>query len=198
MGRKQKLRRSQRQKVKGDYRRIVEASDPFPVSPDRKRKYDKEEGEGTLIEELIHVSENYVSDEDPDYVPGDEEEEDSEASEDDDDEADGDEEADDDGGQDESEARISDEQAVTSQASSQEPTQSKQTTTVNGVEEKEHGEKSTRKNDATPGQAAELTQDAKKAEAQITAAKNKAEKPESDDNSDKKNGVSKVEGRIVI
>ena len=86
MGRKQKLRRSKRLSVKGDYHRIIDASEPFPVSPDRKRKYDKEEGEEALIEELIHVSESYKSDEDADYVPDDDEDEESESSEEDDDE----------------------------------------------------------------------------------------------------------------
>jgi len=90
VGRKQKLRRSKRLTVKGDYHRIIDASEPFPVSPDRKRKYDKEEGEEALIEELIHVSESYKSDEDADYVPDDDEDEESESSEDDDDEDDDD------------------------------------------------------------------------------------------------------------
>lgn len=85
-GRKQKLRRSTRYKPKGDYHRIIEASEPFPVSPERKRKFDKEEGEETLTVELINVRQDYASDEDPDYVPDDDEQEDSESLEDEDDE----------------------------------------------------------------------------------------------------------------
>ena len=77
--------------MKGDYHRIIDASEPFSVSPDRKRKYDKEEGEEALIEELIHVSESYKSDEDADYVPDDDEDEESESSEDEDDDDDEDE-----------------------------------------------------------------------------------------------------------
>ena len=79
IGRRQNLRRSKRRKVKGNYHRMMDATDAFSVSPDRKRKY--EQGEGTLIEELIHVSENYDSDEDPDYIP-DNDEDDSETSDD--------------------------------------------------------------------------------------------------------------------
>ena len=86
LGRKQKLRRSTRYKPKGDYHRIIEASEPFPVSPERKRKFDKEDGEEALTVELISVRRDYASDEDPDYVPDDDEQEDSEPSEDDDDE----------------------------------------------------------------------------------------------------------------
>lgn len=64
----------------------MDASQPFPVSPDRKRKKDKEEGDDTLIVELIAVSNDYVSDEDPNYDPDNDEEGESESSEDDDDE----------------------------------------------------------------------------------------------------------------
>ena len=107
MGRKQKLRRSKRLTVKGDYHRIIDASEPFLVSPERKRKYDKEEGEEALIEELIHVSESYKSDEDSDYVPDDDEDEESESSEDDDDEDDDDDDdEDEDDGADEEQAEV--------------------------------------------------------------------------------------------
>ena len=86
LGRKQKPRRSTRYKPKGDYHRIIEASEPFPVSPERKRKFDKEDGEETLTVALISVPQDYASDEDPDYVPDPDEQEDSESLEDDDDE----------------------------------------------------------------------------------------------------------------
>jgi len=189
LGGKQKLRRSKRHKAKGDYRRIVDASNPFPVSPDRKRKFDKEEGEGTLIEELIHVSENYVSDEDPDYVPNNDEEEETESSEDDDDdEADEGNEADEgEEEEDDSEAKKSEELETTSQASSQGTTQSKQTVGVNGVEKKEHGEHckpntsvktGAKKKEVSPTKAAQLQQGEKKAELKITDAKTEEEKAE--------------------
>ena len=85
LNRKQKPRRSTRYKAKGDYHRIIEASEPFPVSPERKRKFDKEDSEETLTVELISISQDYVSDEDPDFVPDEDEQEASESSEDDDD-----------------------------------------------------------------------------------------------------------------
>ena len=81
MSRKPKPRRSTRHKPKGDYHRIIEASEPFPVSPERNRKFDKE----TLTVELISISQDYVSDEDPDFVPDEDEQEESESSEEDDD-----------------------------------------------------------------------------------------------------------------
>lgn len=62
---------------------MMDGTDAFSVSPDRKRKY--EQGEGTLIEELIHISENYDSDEDPDYIP-DNNDDDSDTSDDEDEE----------------------------------------------------------------------------------------------------------------
>ena len=86
LGRKQKLRRSTRYKAKGEYHRIIEASEPFPISPERKRKFDKEDDEETLTVELINVTQDYASDEDPDFVPDADEQEDSESLEDDDDE----------------------------------------------------------------------------------------------------------------
>ena len=86
LGRKQKPRRSTRYKAKGDYHRIIEASEPFPISPERKRKFDKEDDEETLTVELINVTQDYASDEDPDFVPDADEQEDSESLEDDDDE----------------------------------------------------------------------------------------------------------------
>ena len=88
MSRKQKPLRSTRYKAKGDYHRIIEASEPFPVSPERKPKFDKEDGEETLTVELISISEDYVSDKDPDFVPDEDEQEESESSEDDDDDDD--------------------------------------------------------------------------------------------------------------
>lgn len=74
---KHEPRRSKRQ-VKGNYRRMVNEADPFASSPDRKRKYEQGESEGTLTEQLVYVSDSYVSDEDPDFHPDDDE--DSEAS----------------------------------------------------------------------------------------------------------------------
>ena len=81
LSRKQRPRRSTRYKPKGDYHRIIEASEPFPISPERKRKFDKEDGEETLTVALISIPQDYVSDEDPDFVPdGDEQEESSSSS----------------------------------------------------------------------------------------------------------------------
>ncbi|XP_068739708.1 nucleolar protein 58-like isoform X1 [Montipora capricornis] len=74
---KDEPRRSKRQ-LKGNYRRMVNEADPFASSPDRKRKYEQGESEGTLTEQLVYVSDSYVSDEDPDFHPDDDE--DSEAS----------------------------------------------------------------------------------------------------------------------
>ena len=88
LSRKQRPRRSTRYKPKGDYHRIIEASEPFPISPERKRKFDKEDGEETLTVALISIPQDYVSDEDPDFVPDADEQEESssETLEDDDDE----------------------------------------------------------------------------------------------------------------
>ena len=87
LGRKQRPRRSTRYKPKGDYHRIIEASEPFPISPERKRKFDKEDSEETLTVAFISIPQDYVSDEDPDFVPdADEQESSSETLEDDDDE----------------------------------------------------------------------------------------------------------------
>ena len=85
LGRKKNPTRSTRYKPKAEYSRIIDASQPFPVSPERKRRYDREAEDGALIVELIHVSEDYVSDEDPDYVPDEADLEKSESSEDEDD-----------------------------------------------------------------------------------------------------------------
>lgn len=86
---RQKPRRSSRYKAKPEYSRMIDASEPFTVSPERKRRYDREdEEEDVLIVELVNVSEDYVSDEDPDYVPDKDELEKSESSEDEDDDED--------------------------------------------------------------------------------------------------------------
>ena len=109
LGRKQKPRRSTRYKPKGDYHRIIEASEPFPISPERKRKFDKDDGEETITVELINVPQDYASDEDPDYVPDPDEEEDSESLEDDGDDDDNTEYENEDDEKDESQgAKISD------------------------------------------------------------------------------------------
>lgn len=208
--RKQELRRSKRRKVKGKYHRVVDATNPFPVSPDRKRKYDNEEGEGSLIEELVHVSENYVSDEDPEYNPDDEEEEESvdslEDEDDDEDEADEDEERHESEAkmseeQDESEAKMSGEQnesevkmseeheAVTQGSSLQETTQPKQTAVVNGVEKKGKGVQTT-----TTTKAAQVKTDAGK----TAIGAKKAEAMKTNGTTGKECGGNTVEGRIVI
>ena len=220
--RKQELRRSKRRKVKGKYHRVVDATNPFPVSPDRKRKYDNEEGEGSLIEELVHVSENYVSDEDPDYNPDDDEGEDSvdslEDEDDDEDEADEDEEQHESeakmseeqdeseatmsGEQDESEAKMSEEhEAVTQGSSLQEATQPKQTAVVNGVGKKGKGEQTAAKNYSKTETKPEVTStkaaQVKNAGKTAIGAK-KAEAMKANGTTGKECGGDAVEGRIVI
>ena len=53
---------------------MVNEADPFVTSPDRKRKYQQEENEGALTEQLVNVNDDYVSEDEPDYVPDDDEE----------------------------------------------------------------------------------------------------------------------------
>ena len=53
---------------------MVSEADPFATSPDRKRKYQQGENEGALTEQLVYVNDDYVSENDPDYVPDDDEE----------------------------------------------------------------------------------------------------------------------------
>ncbi|PFX34893.1 hypothetical protein AWC38_SpisGene133 [Stylophora pistillata] len=91
LGRRKNPTRSTRYKPKAEYSRIIDASQPFPVSPERKRRYDREDEDNTSIVELIHVSEDYISDEDPDYVPDKADLESSEDEEDDDEDDDEDE-----------------------------------------------------------------------------------------------------------
>ena len=190
--RKQKLRRSKRRTVKGKYTRVVDATNPFPVSPERKRKYDNEEGEGSLIEELIHISENYVSDEDSDYNPDNDEGEDSVDSLEDEDEDDDEEEADEDEEQDETEAKMSEEQNESGgkmsdehEAATQETketTQPEQKAIVNGVGKKEKGEQPTAKNCSKTETKLEVSAtkvaQVKNAEQTAIGAKNKEEKAE--------------------
>lgn len=103
LGRKKNPTRSSRYKPKAEYSRIIDASQPFPVSPERKRRYDREDEDGALIVELIHVSEDYVSDEDPDYVPDEADLEKSESSEDEDDDDEAEDREDEQGDKDETE-----------------------------------------------------------------------------------------------
>ena len=103
LGRKKNPTRSSRYKPKAEYSRIIDASQPFPVSPERKRRYDREDEDGALIVELIHVSEDYVSDEDPDYVPDKADFEKSESSEDEDDDDEAEDREDEQGDKDETE-----------------------------------------------------------------------------------------------
>lgn len=91
LGRRKNPTRSTRYKPKAEYSRIIDASQPFPVSPERKRRYDREDEDNTSIVELIHVSEDYISDEDPDYVLDKADLESSEDEEDDDEDDDEDE-----------------------------------------------------------------------------------------------------------
>ena len=53
---------------------MLNEADPFATSPDRKRKYQQGENEGALTEQLVYVNDDYVSEDDPDYVPDDDEE----------------------------------------------------------------------------------------------------------------------------
>ena len=53
---------------------MVNKADPFATSPDRKRKCQQGENEGALTEQLVYVNDDYVSEDDPDYVPDDDEE----------------------------------------------------------------------------------------------------------------------------
>ena len=220
--RKQELRRSKRRKVKGNYRRVVDATNPFPVSPDRKRKYENQEGDGSLIEELVHVSENYVSDEDPDYNPDNDEGEDSvdslEDEDDDEDEADEDEEQHESEAKmteekDESEAKLSEEQdesktkvseepeAATQGSSLQETTQPKQTAVAHGVGKKGKGVQTTTKNcnktETKPEVTSTKAAQVKNAGKTAIGAK-KAEAMKANGTTGKECGSDTVEGRIVI
>ena len=47
---------------------MVNEVDPFATSPDRKRKYQQGENEGALTEQLVYVNDDYVSEDDPDYL----------------------------------------------------------------------------------------------------------------------------------
>ncbi len=197
LGRKQRLRRSTRYKPKCDYQRIIEASEPFPVSPERKRKYDKEEGEETLIVELINVHEDYVSDEDPDYVPDNDEQDDSsESSEDDDDD---DEEDNEDVDEDDEQAKIFDVDETKAKGSSpQKAGQSKEAGEVNG-EGNISSETETKKKENIPNKAG-----AKKDEKKIEAKNSDSQKTENvaskaaAKGTEKTGAASKTEGRIIV
>lgn len=201
----------------------MDASQPFPVSPDRKRKYDKKEGDDTLIVELIAVSNDYVSDEDPNYDPDNDEEGESESSEDDDDdeEENGDENGDENenDGQDENdEAEISD--ANETKAKEISPQKAPQTNDagveMNGGEnvEAENPSKQnisnkteTGKKETSPAKAAEPNHkdnenntEGKKFEVKNPVAQeSKITSTQTAAESTKKNGgASLVEGRLVV
>ena len=53
---------------------MVNEADPLGISPDRKRKYQQGENEGALTEQLVYVNDEYVYEDDQDYVRDDDEE----------------------------------------------------------------------------------------------------------------------------
>ena len=197
MGRKQKLRRSSRYKPKCDYQRIIDASEPFPVSPERKRKYDKEDEEETLIVQLIDVNEDYVSEEDPDYVPDNDEQEESESSEEEEDHEDE--------SEDDEEVKISDKsEAKMKGMSPEKEAQSKEAEVKVSEKETVSSKNETKKEKDASSKTGEISDHSVKKEIKKIEAKSPVSQEVENDaakvtsSTEKNGGASKNEGRIIV